>query len=91
MLFIKYKPFAKLRGKIAECGYNMPEISQEIGLGKYGLSQRVRCAAPFRMFEIYRLCAAIGIPFDKILEYFPPEDCEEYEKRQSKKKEEKTA
>lgn len=83
---VRYQPFAKIKGMIRASGYSAPEISVEIGLNKCGLTDRLNCRVGFQMFEIYRICAAMEIPFEKIPEYFPPEDCEHCEKMKAEMK-----
>ena len=64
--------FPKLRGEIAAQEYSHPEFAEKIGIGKTALSERLNGHKQWRLCEMYAALDVLGIPHERLPEYFPP-------------------
>lgn len=66
------KPFAKLRGKIAEMGYNLSAVANYLNRSRSYVSNRMMHAADWKIDEAYKVLDLLEIPYEEIFTYFPP-------------------
>ena len=60
----------KLRGRMAERGYNIKKLAQEMGVHENTLSSRLHSDSYFNQFEITVISKVLGIEKSEIPEYF---------------------
>lgn len=64
--------FPKLRWAIQEREWSHPEFAEKIGIGKTALSERLNGHKQWRLCEMYAALDVLGIPHERLSEYFPP-------------------
>jgi putative transcriptional regulator len=62
--------YAKLRGRIKECGYTQEELAREIGRDRSSLSYKLNGKSDFTTKEIDCICKVLDISNNEIGEYF---------------------
>ena len=62
--------YSKLRGLIKERGKTQEIIAEAAGMREATFSQKINNNSEFKQGEILLVCAALGIPHDKIHAYF---------------------
>lgn len=60
-----------LRGKMAEKGVNGIYMARKLGMADSGFSHRMTGRQPWRLDEAYATMKILGIPPERIHEYFP--------------------
>ena len=60
----------KLKGKIVEKGYTLLSFAKAVEISPPVLRKRINGAADFRVSEIERVCAVLGIEKAEINDYF---------------------
>lgn len=60
----------KLKGKIAECGYTLTSLSDEMKISRPALRNKINGASDFRVSEIDKLCSVLSIERSEISSYF---------------------
>ena len=66
-------PFWRLRARFRECGMFDEEVADACGIKNVTFGRRMRGVAPWLSSEITSVCQTVGIPQEKIGEYFFPE------------------
>ena len=64
---------AKLKGRIAEKGYNISRLSGVTGISRPALRAKLNGTSHFRTDEIVSLCTALDIGKDNMCDYFFPD------------------
>lgn len=62
--------YRKLRGKIKEVFGTQDAFSEELGIGRVSLSQRLNNQLQFTQDEILKSCDILSIPREEIPAYF---------------------
>lgn len=62
--------YSKLRGKIKEVCVTQNKFSQELGICRVSLSQRLNNKSEFTQTEICKACKILGIDIKDIATYF---------------------
>lgn len=62
--------YSKLRGKIKEVCITQNSFSQELGIGRVSLSQRLNNKLEFTQTEICKACEVLEIDIKDIATYF---------------------
>lgn len=62
--------YAKLRGRIAECGLTQKALAQTAGISEGQLSQKLSGRYAFKQTEIVTLCTILSIDMGQIPEFF---------------------
>lgn len=62
--------YAKLRGKIKECGITQKALAEKIGSDSSTISAKLNNKYSFSMNEIDAICKVLDIPKDEIGAYF---------------------
>lgn len=60
----------KLRGRMAEMGYNLTSLSEAISISRPALRKRLANTSDFRVSEIERVCDVLQIPKKDVSVYF---------------------
>lgn len=66
------KPYAKLRGKMAENDINGTALANYFGRTPNYISDRLNIKSPWTIDEVYKIMGLLEIPLEEILTYFPP-------------------
>lgn len=66
----KKTKYAKLLGKIRECGLTHADLAEKIGIHKGTLSAKLNNQFSFTVKEILAIGAALNIPQNEIGDYF---------------------
>ncbi len=67
----KLPPYAKLRGRMAECGETCEMLGEAIGMARMPLCNRLNAHTMFGLDEMYSIMEHYGIPAEQMHEYFP--------------------
>ena len=67
----KAPTYPALRARMTELGIDGIALSEEIGLGDNGVSNRLTQKTPWKLDEVYRACRALEIPLTEIPRYWP--------------------
>lgn len=62
--------YAKLLGRIRECGFTQEQLAKAIGISKGTLSAKLNNQFYFYSKEMYDICTVLNIPIIEIGEYF---------------------
>ena len=60
----------KLKGRMAEKGYNLTELSEAVHLSRPSLRKKINGDVDFKVSEIERLCDALEIKRGEVVGYF---------------------
>ena len=63
----------KLKMKLVETGITQYELCEKINRSSAYISDRMNFKHPFDVNDVYAICDALSIPYNKIHEYFPKE------------------
>lgn len=63
----------KLKGKMSEHNIKQFELAEVLRLSSASISNRMSGRHPFNIYEIYKICDILQIPYEQIPVYFPPE------------------
>lgn len=66
------KPYAKLRGKMAEMDINSVALANYLGRSSAYISARLTHKYAWNIDEVYKILELLEIPKEQIAEYFPP-------------------
>lgn len=66
------KPYAKLRGKMAEAEVTGETLANYIGKSKTYVSNRMKHNYSWTIDEVYKILNFLEIPCEEIFTYFPP-------------------
>lgn len=66
------KPFAKLRGRMAEMEINAAAMANFLGRNSTYVSSRMTHKYAWNIDEIYAILELLEIPKEQLTEYFPP-------------------
>ena len=66
------RPYAKLRGKMAEMDVNSTALANYLGRSANYLSGRFNNKFSWDMEEVYKIMDFLKIPHEEIFTYFPP-------------------
>ena len=66
------KPYAKLRGKMAEMEVTGEALSNFLGKNRGYVSQRMSKNISWSIDEVYKILDFLKIPREEIFTYFPP-------------------
>ena len=61
---------SKLRGKMAEKGYTLSDLSKAVNLSRPCLRKKINGDVDFRVSEIERVCSALDIKRGEVIGYF---------------------
>ena len=61
---------AKLKGRIAEKGYNISKLAPRLNLSARALGFKISGKVEFRQGEIFKLVDLLDIPSDEVYDYF---------------------
>ena len=62
--------YSKLSGRIKEKGFTQETLAKHIGITPGSMSEKLNNKSFFKQMEIFMICQALDIPFDRIGEYF---------------------
>ena len=62
--------YSKLLGRIKEKGFTQETLAKHIGITPGSMSEKLNNKSFFKQMEIFMICQALDIPFDRIGEYF---------------------
>lgn len=62
--------YAKLLGRIKECGLTQKELANKAGISESQMHQKLKGTYPFRQNDIQVICNILDIPADSIGVYF---------------------
>lgn len=65
-----YFEFDKLRGRMAEKGYTIRRLAEEIGVHENTISHKLYSETFFTAVEILRICELLDISRDEMYDYF---------------------
>lgn len=68
------RPYAKLRGKMAEMDINCSALANYLGRSANYISWRFNNKFPWNIDEAYKILDLLEIPKEQIVEYFPPNE-----------------
>ena len=71
----------KLKGRIAEKGYNLSTLSKAVHLSRPCLRRKINGETDFKVSEIERVCDTLGIRRDEVMTYFFTHDVPKMETR----------
>lgn len=66
------KPYAKLRGKMAEMDINSTALANYLGRSPTYISAHLTHKHSWDIDEAYKILDLLEVPKDQIVEYFPP-------------------
>lgn len=65
--------YLELRSLLVKQGMGQEDLGIATGLGARNISNRLCGKAPWRLDEVYKVCAILDIPHNQIPIYFPPQ------------------
>ncbi len=72
---------SKLKGRMAEQGYTLSSLSEELHISRPSLRKRINGTADFKVSEIENLCSVLKIPISEVGNYFFTHDVAKMETR----------
>lgn len=66
------KPYAKLRGKMAEMDINSQALANYLGKSSAYISTHLTHKYGWDIDEAYKILELLNVPREEIVEYFPP-------------------
>lgn len=60
----------KLKGRIAEKGFNLSTLSEAVHLSRPCLRRKINGEVDFKVSEIERICETLGIRREEVMIYF---------------------
>ena len=66
------KPYAKLRGKMAEMDVKAADLANNLGKSRQYISQHLLGKYSWNIDEAYKILDLLEVPKEQIVEYFPP-------------------
>lgn len=67
------KPYAKLRGRLTECGYTQLDLANFVGKSPSYVSERMAGKRyDWEISEAYLILDRLDVPTNEIFNYFPP-------------------
>lgn len=64
--------FSKLRGRMAEKGYNITTLAQVIGMTRESLAYKISGKRDFKTREFDRIVGVLGLTADEVSEIYRP-------------------
>lgn len=68
--YMLQKDYSKLKGKITEKGFTQQAVAASIGISESTFSLKLANKALFRQSEIDRIISLLGLPVERVGEYF---------------------
>lgn len=71
---VKFRSYAKLRGRMSEYGYTNKALAEAIGMKASCFGNKLVCRSSWTLAETYAILEKLDIPISEIATYFPPKE-----------------
>lgn len=71
---VKFRSYAKLRGRMSEYGHSSKSLAAAIGISESCFGNKLTCRSPWTLPETYAILENLDIPVSEIAIYFPPKE-----------------